>query len=360
MKRLQHRQAGFTLLELIVVIAVITILISLLLPAIQQAREGARVTQCRNKMMQIGVALHNYNLAHGVLPSGCVNPTGPVANHQVGYKMGWIVQILPYLGHQNVWERINFEHPPGSFDAEPTRRRSGVRAEQAWNWGATIGGLQQRPAGGSDEMEAAGSVSEGGDHSSDANDSSKVRWGTVLDAWQGVGEIKIDVLKCSSSPNGFSSVTVRGPAVSDYAGCVGGKTIRIEADSDGLLYLNSAESLSRVPDGASCTLLVGEKLPSQLDNGWIAGDYSTLRAARQQTTALYALVPDPYGNPAELSEAAETGIPPEPLFGGYHHVALNFLLADGSVRAILRDLDADLLARLGSRNDGSLISDSDF
>lgn len=69
---------GFTLLELMIVIAIIAILISLLLPSIQQAREAARRTQCQNNLLQLGIAFHNYNLTHTMLPSGCVNPTGPV------------------------------------------------------------------------------------------------------------------------------------------------------------------------------------------------------------------------------------------------------------------------------------------
>ncbi|MCP4507261.1 MAG: DUF1559 domain-containing protein, partial [Fuerstiella sp.] len=69
---------GFTLLEMLMVIAIIAVLIALLLPAIQQAREQARRTQCTNNMVQLGIALHNYQTCHNVLPPGCVNLTGPV------------------------------------------------------------------------------------------------------------------------------------------------------------------------------------------------------------------------------------------------------------------------------------------
>ena len=68
----RHRsRSGFTLIELLVVIAIIAILIALLLPAVQQAREAARRTQCRNNMHQMGIALHNYHDANSLFPMGC-------------------------------------------------------------------------------------------------------------------------------------------------------------------------------------------------------------------------------------------------------------------------------------------------
>ncbi|MEX0729087.1 MAG: DUF1559 domain-containing protein [Planctomycetaceae bacterium] len=105
-----HRRTrpAFTLIELLVVIAIIAVLIALLLPAVQQAREAARRTQCKNNLMQLALALHNYEMAYTVLPPGTVNATGPIESAADGYHMGWIVHILPYFEQQNIYNHFDF------------------------------------------------------------------------------------------------------------------------------------------------------------------------------------------------------------------------------------------------------------
>ncbi len=90
-----HR--GFTLVELLVVIAIIGILVGLLLPAVQAAREAARRMSCANNIAQLGLALHHYEFAMEHLPTGTINPTGPIRNEPIGQHVSWTVQILPYM-----------------------------------------------------------------------------------------------------------------------------------------------------------------------------------------------------------------------------------------------------------------------
>lgn len=94
------RSHGFTLIELLVVIAIIAVLIALLLPAVQQAREAARRTQCRNNLKQIGLALHNYHDVYGTIPPGWISGAqGPT-------RWGWGTFILPQMDQATLYNNI--------------------------------------------------------------------------------------------------------------------------------------------------------------------------------------------------------------------------------------------------------------
>ena len=108
MKTIPRRPRGFTLIELLVVIAIIAVLIALLLPAVQAAREAARRAQCVNNLMQLSIALQNYETAYEVLPPGVVNDTGPIKNVPQGYHWSWLAQLLPYMERKNIHRHIDF------------------------------------------------------------------------------------------------------------------------------------------------------------------------------------------------------------------------------------------------------------
>jgi len=135
----RSRGHGFTLIELLVVIAIIAILIALLLPAVQQAREAARRTQCRNNLKQIGLALHNYADTHSVLPpyktwnNGTDCFGGPDGwTNQGGYS--WRVMILPFIDQAPAYNQIDFVNHhsqatcPGSANSWGTINRTPLAA----------------------------------------------------------------------------------------------------------------------------------------------------------------------------------------------------------------------------------------
>src|SRR5687768_3577398 len=95
------RNCCFTLVDLFWVIAIIGILVALLLPAVQAAREAARRSSCSNNLVQLILAVNQYEMAHSAYPPGTVEPAGPIQNVAKGYHHGWITQILPYIEQRN-------------------------------------------------------------------------------------------------------------------------------------------------------------------------------------------------------------------------------------------------------------------
>ena len=107
----RSRRQGFTLIELLVVIAIIAILIALLLPAVQQAREAARRSTCKNNLKQLGLALHNFHEIYTHFPPGAqenVCPTNNPACTSYIHGTTWLVYILPQMDQANVYKLYDF------------------------------------------------------------------------------------------------------------------------------------------------------------------------------------------------------------------------------------------------------------
>lgn len=127
MKKHHPQNRGFTLIELLVVIAIIAILIALLLPAVQQAREAARRSQCKNNLKQMGLAIHNYADVHG---------TFPIGSNQIGFTqwsngyaqangfIGWSTALLPFVDLAPLYHLYNHNANADSSTNEQVRTRS--------------------------------------------------------------------------------------------------------------------------------------------------------------------------------------------------------------------------------------------
>ncbi|QDT63835.1 DUF1559 domain-containing protein [Calycomorphotria hydatis] len=121
--RIKKSPTGFTLIELLVVIAIIAILIALLLPAVQQAREAARRSQCKNNLKQLGLALHNYNDIYGRLPNGCLFADLGADGPSNANRTTWMTRILPQMEQTALFERMDFNNKrsSGSWDSNNVR-----------------------------------------------------------------------------------------------------------------------------------------------------------------------------------------------------------------------------------------------
>ncbi len=128
MVRHKRKNSGFTLIELLVVIAIIAILIALLLPAVQQAREAARRTQCKNNLKNIGLATHNYHDVYSMFPPGTIGPGGhratdfnsPWGNGAPPHgtlalnHTGWLM-LLPYIEQAPLYNQWNFDQASNNY-----------------------------------------------------------------------------------------------------------------------------------------------------------------------------------------------------------------------------------------------------
>ena len=304
---------GFTLVELLVVITIIGIMLALTLPGVMASRESARRMACLNNLTQIGMALANYEAAQESLPSGTIDAEGPVRNIPQGYKMSWLVQILPYLDEKVLFDQIDFS--VGAYNEKNARGR----AINVPTFVCPSCGICRitPPAPGSDGQWSSSNKSRAG-----------------AGTW----------------------------TASNYAGCQNGVETPIDSDNDGVLFLNSKVRRDDATDGAAHTIFVGEKLIGLHDLGWMSGTRATLRntgTPPNQTPGDSSSLPVAAKPADDDPEATQPEAEWNDLFvGGFgscHPDVCNYLFGDGRTDSITNSIDPDVLRKLGDRAGGELI-----
>jgi prepilin-type N-terminal cleavage/methylation domain-containing protein/prepilin-type processing-associated H-X9-DG protein len=357
-RRAKSHSSGFTLVELLVVTAIIGILVSLLLPAVQSAREAARRMQCSNNLKQIGLAIHNYESAHKRLPSGycsfaqrsglsspawaAVDP----ATYDGAPGWGWAALLLPFIEQNAIanhlrydrpmWDAVNqpfvqaiipsFLCPSSSGEAKPVLARD--------KSGATLT-KYGRPI----ELGRSNYVASHGQES----------------CWGNCGAATNVVI----FTNIYTSTTT---------------VVRVDGDiskmADGPFYRNSRVGLRDITDGTSTTIFVGEHSSKLSDKSWVgalpsAYVHPRIKSPENGVEAAGALVlfhVGPAGGELDI-----TGSPIiHPVNFPTLHVGQmfaehpgggNVLYGDGSVRYMSESINLLLAAELASMNEGEPVSE---
>ena len=347
-------RAGFTLIELLVVIAIIAILVAILLPAVQQAREAARRTGCRNNLKQMGLAIHNYESAHRSLPPGYLYIPGDdgtsrdyrsVAGYPVAAGMGeanhmgiaWGTFLLPFLEQAALYETVDFARPNFELEnlaARETRMPVYLCPSDAYSDGAfVVRDESVTPV----ERYAASSYA--------------ANYGPALGVALTPGDETDDVNLDASPAPGTEPPNARIPA------------------AGGLFFRGSAVQIREATDGLSNTLAVGERHNGpildfdgrplvasggghvEFENAWFSACRDLDEPADDHGHMV--LFDTEYApNRAEGDgTGADRGV------AAPHAGFAQFLLGDGSVRPISETVDVGLYRALSSRAGGELVGE---
>jgi prepilin-type N-terminal cleavage/methylation domain-containing protein len=305
---MRKARRAFSLIELLVVIAVIGVLIALLLPAVQQAREAARRSQCRNNLKQLGLALHNYVSTNGQFPAGV----------QVGFDesrtftWSWQFHILPFLDQLPLYNSINWE--------------KGITAV------AQSGLLANAPSAYRCPSDPNASLSY---EQSDGLFQGK--WG--LTSYLGVSGMGV-------VQGGANS------AISSPKTCYEWERKLHVGTRSGVLYDNSYTTMADIKDGTANTLLCGERgLPANAEYGWWTGPGNAGTCPIGWRDVVLS-------STAGL-HAASGGDANAMHWWSLHSGGADFLMSDGAVRFIGYEIKPTMFNSLADVNDGTVV-EGDF
>ncbi len=336
--KLLSSRRGFTLIELLVVIAIIAILIALLLPAVQQAREAARRTQCKNHLKQLGLALHNYLDTFSIFPQG----QGSAFDGRAGFAPTFVnaagghhtfTMILPYVEQANVYNQLD---------------AGGVGRIYRNNWGVSMQRVpffycpsnptnQALAWTGACHPDLPGPVMPLGIGGNCEDDSAATHYATVSNSGLTPG----------------SEVTRTG---SRQAGPP------FESKLDGMFYLNSAVKIAEIIDGTSNTLMLSEYVGNRDNSDPVSGAViSTSRGChgwaiysggihtRNGINANWRSMPPLSG--WSFNDTLFTGP------GSYHVGGAQVCLADGSVRFLSENMNCGTLSGLTTIAGGEVLGE---
>jgi prepilin-type N-terminal cleavage/methylation domain-containing protein len=328
-----RKKHGFTLIELLVVIAIIGVLIALLLPAVQQAREAARRTQCKNNLKQLALACHNYENATNVFPMGC----------DVSI-IGWKQYVLPYIDQTPVYNTINM-----SFNTS---------ASEFCRNGGPCYTVQFQAA----EITRAGKQPWSSVNMAVFNCPSDPRAGTTAAGW-GVGPGNDALFQnyfavCGNVDSADRGSRIAGPNSRHRGVRVGPGTGVADPSSDyivndpdffpwneynGLFGQAMKVTVGGCSDGLSNTLLLGER-PIDGNGSW-GWQINCAEGDGMIGT----------GRPM-LANFSRTGYI-EPAYGSYHVGGAHMALGDGSVRFISNTINILTWWALGTRSGGEVVGE---
>jgi prepilin-type N-terminal cleavage/methylation domain-containing protein len=359
-RKLRNRVLGFTLIELLVVIAIIAILIALLLPAVQQAREAARRTQCKNNLKQLGIALHNYHDTHSVLPGMKVwKPDGVPTNNCSGGPDGWTnqggwswrVMILPYIEQSTMYNKIDFVNHHSQANCPGSTN----------SWGAFTGTPLPAYLCPSDDTPAIIGGNAGANYGAVVSASAQAQ----LPYGQASGTITADQLAAvfQIAENGMAKVTLTGikdGTSNTIAVAEVSRGRRTTITGPGNTLDGSGRCYRWMVEGA-CE--VTGTLGRGGSKGSMAGGYETSggnRGGFLQVGATTAQTGDGGPNDNRADHSSWNGENDESVHNGFrpssskHVGGVQALLADGSVKFISNNVDSNVYNAAHSRSGGEV------